>query len=105
EHHPGALASIRFGDPFADSRAAAGDDHQPVLETRIDRSAHRAPPSRPREARLRISPPTPRVQGGAWSQVVTRFSSTPRRGEDTRTRSPTLWVKPPPGASRSSMGA
>src|SRR5437763_10607292 len=64
-------------------------------------SAH----NRPRPARLRISASAPNSQGGILSLWPTRFTSAPSFGEDTVTISPSLWVKPWPGASRSSIGA
>ena len=54
---------------------------------------------RPRRARLRIRSAMPNDQGGAWSQVVTLFSSTPSFSVDTRTTSPLLCVNPWPGSA------
>src|SRR6185436_9643744 len=65
----------------------------------------RPPESRPRPARFCMSSVIPKVQGGARSQVVTLFSSTPKRSDETRTTSFTLWVKPRPLAPRSCTGA
>ena len=45
------------------------------------------------------------VHGAALSVVVTRLRRVPRCSDVTVTSSPTLWVNPWPGASRSSTGA
>src|SRR5690606_12202796 len=103
--HAGALAGESLGEGRADAGAAAGHHDQPILQGGVDRALRVAPSSRPRPARFRISSTTPVVQAGAWSQVATTFSSTPSFSDETRTRSPTLWVNPLPGAPRSSTGA
>ena len=61
--------------------------------------------SSPRFARLRIRWLAPNVQGAASLVRTIRFIKDPSSGEDTVTTSPTLCVKPLPGASRSSTGA
>ena len=76
----------------ANARATAGDNHTLVFQTGIDGVSHDSPAgaNRPRCARLRIKLPMPNCQGGAWSQLATSFSSTPRDGVLTYTRSPCL---------------
>ena len=61
--------------------------------------------SRPRFARLRIRCEAPKVQGSQSSVRRMRLTSAPSSGAAMVTMSPYLWVKPPPGVSRSSIGA
>ena len=78
-------------------RARAASGRQPP--------AWRGQRSRPRAARLRISAPAPNVHGSHWSVGRMRFTRLPNFGAAMVTMSPDLWVKPWPGASRSSTGA
>src|SRR3546814_5177048 len=85
-----------------DPAAAAADEDALALQARIDGAVHA---SRPRLARFAISAESPKLQGSASFDVTTRFTSLPRRGVEMATLSPTLWVKPCPGSSRSCTGA
>src|SRR5690606_12327481 len=60
---------------------------------------------RPRAARLLISALVPNVQGSTSGQRLTALTRAPSSGAEMVTMSPTLWVKPTPGVSRSSVGA
>src|SRR5690606_36638788 len=64
-----------------------------------------APDSRPRAARLPYRARIPNVQSGASSAVLTSLTRAPIRGDEIRTMSPILCVKPCPGTSRSSVGS
>src|SRR3954453_1736580 len=59
----------------------------------------------PRPARFRISAPVPKVHGSQSGACFMRLTSWPSCGAAIVTMSPTLCVKPCPGASRSSTGA
>src|SRR5450830_1736584 len=70
------------------------------------RRTHSALPcSSPRAARLAMKARRPKRQGAALSLCATRLCSAPSQALWMVTTSPSLWVKPPPGWSRSSMGA
>src|SRR5690606_12816449 len=85
--------SIRAG-PFAgDEVAESAGFHDQILSMR------------PRPARFRTKAAMPISHGGASREVVTVLTSVPSRRELIVTRSPSLWVKPAPGSSRSCVGA
>ncbi len=113
-----ALRDKCFDQAFADTAATTGDDdalvdkawimcagcasgfclqHGLSLQNIVRHDAA----SRPRRARLRIRSPMPNCQGGAALDVVTRLTRRPMRGVEMLTTSPTLWVKPCLGTSRS----
>src|SRR5690606_29526103 len=100
-----ALADEGLDQPRADPGRAAGDDDPLAGKARVSRARHAPAPSRPRRARLAISAPIPSVHGSASLDVTTRLTSRPSLGLAMATRSPTLWVKPRPGSSRSCTGA
>ncbi len=52
-----------------------------------------------------MKPAMPSSHGGASREVVTVLVSDPSRRELIVTRSPSLWVNPAPGVSRSWVGA
>src|SRR3546814_9949940 len=74
---PGALRGKGFNQAFADPAAAAADEDALALQARIAGAVHA---SRPRLARFAISAESQKLQGSASFDVLTRFTSMPRRG-------------------------